>query len=106
MADQTWKEILPHEVADKIAREEAASIIDVREPQEWMTGHIPGAKHIPLSQLPARIEELDRNDEYVVVCRSGSRSARACEYLAARGYRVINMIGGMFEWTGPVVYGT
>lgn len=105
MTYQMWREALPHEVEDSIKREGVVTIIDVREPEEWISGHIPGARHIPLGQLPARIGELDRNAEFVVVCRSGGRSARACEYLAQRGYRAINMTGGMSEWTGPLAYG-
>ena len=48
--------------------------------------------------------ELDRNNETVVVCRSGGRSGRACEYLTAMGYKVINMSGGMLEWPGTIKY--
>lgn len=105
MTYQTWNNLQPHEVADKVKKGSAVNIIDVREYEEWISGHIPGARHISLSLLPIKMEELDRNTEFVMVCQSGGRSARACEYLANKGYHVINMIGGMSEWTGDLVYG-
>lgn len=81
------------------------NIIDVREPEEWLSGHIPGAKLIPLRLLPFKIMELDRNTEYLIVCHSGSRSTRACEYLTDEGFKVVNLLGGMSHWTGALAYG-
>lgn len=105
MAYQTWKEVLPNEVSKTMKKGSAVNILDVRESEEWVSGHIPGARHLPLSQLPVRTAELDRDAEYVIVCQSGGRSTRACEYLTAMGYRVINMSGGMSRWTGALTYG-
>jgi rhodanese-related sulfurtransferase len=95
---------LPHEVAERINKGEKFIILDVREQDEWESGHIPEARHLPLSQLEERHKELDPNEETVVVCRSGGRSGRACEYLTALGYKVINMPGGMLEWPGTIKY--
>jgi rhodanese-related sulfurtransferase len=76
---------------------EAAPIIDVREPDEWDGGHIAYARHIPLGELPDRLDALDGGTTYLV-CHSGARSSRACEYAAERGYDVVNVAGGMSAW--------
>lgn len=83
------------------ARQEAgAAIVDVREPDEWREGHIPGAVHIPLGSLASRLGELDPNQEIVTVCRSGSRSAQAAELLQQAGYRrASSLAGGMLAWS-------
>lgn len=77
-------------------------IIDVREAFEFQRGHIPGAKLIPLSQVPARLNELDKSKNIIVVCASGGRSTSAASYLGKEGYNVMNMMGGMMAWAGPV----
>jgi rhodanese-related sulfurtransferase len=73
-------------------------LLDVREPEEWDAGHAPAARHIPLGQLPERMGELERPGPVVVVCRSGSRSALATEWLATAGFDAANLIGGMQAW--------
>lgn len=98
------KEIMPDEVKRSIEQGEQVHIIDVREPEEWTAGHIPGAKLIPLGFIPFRYTELDPDKEYVIVCRSGHRSGLACEQLQALGYKAVNMAGGMLEWDGEVSY--
>lgn len=80
-------------------------IIDVREPQEFEDGHIPGAKLIPLGQLDSRYQEIDPDQQAVIVCRSGGRSSVACDFLARAGYQNIhNLMGGMNAWSGEVAY--
>ena len=74
-------------------------IVDVREPEEWHAGHIPDALHIPLSQLAARLAELDPGRETIIVCHSGSRSADAATYLRQAGFtQVYNLSGGLLAW--------
>lgn len=91
--------ILPGQIKERLARGERLNIIDVREDDEVAVGIIPGARHIPLGQLPFRHEEIEKTDEVIFVCRSGNRSGKACEYLHALGYSGLkNMIGGMLEW--------
>ncbi|WP_178024186.1 rhodanese-like domain-containing protein [uncultured Paenibacillus sp.] len=102
MAFQPEKEITPAELAARMKRGESVNVLDVREPLEWAEGHIPGARHIPLGQLPERHTELDPKEELIVVCRSGGRSSLACELLGERGYNVVNMIGGMLAWQDEV----
>jgi rhodanese-related sulfurtransferase len=79
---------------------EGLAVLDVREPDEWAAGHIDGALHIPLSELPARLEEVAGLDatQTLVVCKVGGRSAQAVGYLAQQGYDVINLAGGMLDW--------
>ena len=75
-----------------------AVFLDVREPDEWQAGHIEGAVHIPLADLPARAGELSPDADIVVVCRSGGRSARAVGWLNQNGFDVLNLDGGMGAW--------
>ncbi|MDB5082619.1 MAG: rhodanese-like protein [Chloroflexi bacterium] len=88
----------PQEVSQKLKNEKPL-VLDVREPGEYAQGHIKGSKLIPLGQLPARLAELgDKEREIVTVCRSGARSSQAATLLAARGYNVTNLAGGMMGW--------
>jgi rhodanese-related sulfurtransferase len=73
-------------------------VLDVRESHEWAAGHIEGALHIPLGDLPARVGELDPTAATVVVCHVGGRSARATAWLHAQGHDVVNLEGGMEAW--------
>lgn len=102
---KVWPEWQPEDIASKLKAGEKLTIIDVREPDEWFLGHIPEAKHIPLGQIPTRIHEIDPKVQTILVCRSGGRSGRACEYLHSLGYNVVNMTGGMMEWPGEKNYG-
>ncbi|GIP39759.1 rhodanese-like domain-containing protein [Paenibacillus sp. J31TS4] len=91
--------ITPQEVKERLARGEALTIIDVREDEEVAQGMIPGARHIALGQLPDRHGEINDEDEVILVCRSGNRSSKAYDYLAALGKKgIINMTGGMLAW--------
>lgn len=74
-----------------------AVIIDVREDDEWEAGHIPSALHIPMGQVPQRLEDLPEG-ELNIVCRSGGRSRRTAEWLQRNGYEAINVDGGMSAW--------
>lgn len=79
-----------------------AVILDVREPHEWAAGHAPGAIHIPLGDLPARLAELSEagadGGSVAVTCRGGGRSSRAVAWLTQQGYDVTNLDGGMKAW--------
>jgi rhodanese-related sulfurtransferase len=96
------KEITPEELEQKLEAGEKLNIIDVREDEEVEMGKIPGAKHIPLGEIPERLEELDKTEHYYMVCRSGGRSSNACHFLIQNGYNVTNMIGGMLSWEGEM----
>ncbi len=76
----------------------AAVLLDVREDDEWALGHAPGAVHIPLADVPARLDEIDIDAEVYVVCRQGGRSLGAVQYLNRIGYDAIQVNGGMVAW--------
>ncbi len=73
-------------------------VLDVREDHEWEAGHVEGAVHVPLAQVPERAGELDPQKRTLVVCHLGGRSARATAYLQQLGHDVVNLDGGMDAW--------
>lgn len=83
-------------LAERLAA--GAVLIDVRRQDEHDESHLPEAILIPLDQLPDRIDEVPEADEVLVICRSGGRSAAACEFLAGSGRPAINVAGGMLAW--------
>lgn len=95
-------EAFPEEISVAQARAKlhaGAFILDVREPEEYASGHIPEATLIPLGQLEKRANELPRDREIVVVCRSGGRSAMGRDILKKAGFtKVASMAQGMNAW--------
>ncbi len=93
---------LPLEVSVQEAyqmREYGAFVLDVRELNEWEDGHIPDATLIPLGQLESRLGEVPEDQEVVIVCRSGNRSAQARDILKNAGFtNITSMAGGMNQW--------
>ncbi|WP_067197432.1 rhodanese-like domain-containing protein [Microbacterium sp. XT11] len=81
----------------ELAARENTPLIDVREPDEFAAGHVPGAVNIPMSQLGDRLEELP-GEAFDVICQMGGRSARVVEALEARGYDATNVEGGTAAW--------
>jgi len=74
-------------------------MLDVRTPEEYAQGHIPGVVSIPLNQVPSRLAEIPKDKTVVVTCRTGNRSAQAAQLLRQRGYNnVHNMLGGIAAW--------
>lgn len=100
-----YRQITMEEAAKRMEQEPAAIILDVRRPDEYQAGHIPGAINIPnetigreeLPQLP------DKDQTILVYCRSGNRSKQASEKLAALGYTQVLEFGGILDWPGQVV---
>jgi len=94
--------ISPQDAAARLAEDENAVLLDVRTPEEWATdGRSPDAILIPLQELEARLDELDRNGTIMVICRSGNRSRPAAELLRQAGFsRVTEVEGGMRNWAG------
>ena len=82
-------------VADQLDR---LQLVDVRDGSEWQVGHIDGAVNIPEDDLPDRVEELDRSRPVVTVCRAGTRSAEAAEWLRGQGFEAESLDGGMLSW--------
>ena len=93
---------LPDEisVAEAAAKRDAgAFILDVRQPDEWNEAHVPGSTLIPLDQLEARLNEVPKDKEVVVICRSGNRSKPGRDALKAAGFtQVTSVSGGLNEW--------
>ncbi|PEJ58998.1 rhodanese [Bacillus sp. AFS002410] len=96
------KEITAEKLESLLKEEKDINIIDVREVDEVANGMIPGATHIPLGLIEFRMSELDKNNEYIVVCHAGGRSSRAVQFLESHGFNVANMTGGMLAWTGEI----
>lgn len=93
-------QIAPEEVERK---QKSVVLIDVREPAEYAQGHIAGAILIPLGELEERFAEIPKDQEVVMICRSGRRSEAACQFLGEQGYtNAANMTGGMLAWSGDV----
>lgn len=85
-----------------------AHIVDVRQPEEYADGHVPGAPLIPLASVAERLGEFPSSGEVLVICRSGARSARAAAFLREQGIDAINIAGGTLAWIDaghPVVAG-
>jgi rhodanese-related sulfurtransferase len=75
-----------------------AVVLDVREDDEWAAGHIDGATHIAMGEIPSRLDDLPEGDPLYVTCRGGGRSARVTAWLNANGYDAVNVAGGMGAW--------
>lgn len=75
-----------------------ANVVDVREPDEYVSGHVPGAMSMPLAVVPLRHSELDKSEPVYVICEVGGRSAQACAYLAGLGFDAVNVGGGTGMW--------
>jgi len=88
------------ELNDKLKQPKRPLVLDVRQPDEFRTGHITGAKLIPLNELGRRLKELPKDREIVCVCASGNRSRSATKVLVRAGYNAVNMKGGMLNWSG------
>lgn len=85
---------------------EDALFIDVREPDEYASGHIPGVPLVPMGNIPYACESMDTKAEYVFICRSGSRSFNVAQYMRQRGFESVhNFAGGMLAWDGDVAFG-
>ncbi len=100
-------EVEASEVKTMVQSGTSAVLLDVREPNEWNLGHIPGAIHIPRGTLETKVEQMvPRDREVVIYCAGGNRSALAADTMQQMGYeKVSSMAGGWRAWTdvgGPV----
>ncbi len=89
-------EITVEEVAARLS--DGAVLFDVREVDEYIEAHAPGAVLIPLSELTERVDEFPTDGDLLIICRSGARSMRACEFLAEREVQATNVAGGTAAW--------
>ncbi len=96
-------QIQPAELAKRLENGDQLELIDVREDYEWALGHIPGARHVPLGDIPAEISGFDFSRETVLYCKAGVRSMHAARQLAAAGVkRIHNLSGGIMAWIDDV----
>jgi len=85
------------------------TVLDVRETDEYVRGHVPGALSVPMGQLPVRARDLDRSAPVLVICASGNRSAAMTDYLTSAGFDAASVAGGTSSWVRaghPVEHGT
>lgn len=92
---------VPEVDVEEFARQHSASarVVDVREPDEYVSGHVPGAVSIPLATVPDHLEEFAGDGPTFVICQTGGRSRQAAEFVADRGVTdVVNVDGGTKGW--------
>lgn len=101
--------LFPHELSNEELQHRITKgdkppiVLDVREPEEYAQGRITGAQFMPIESLEEHIRDLDPNQEYAVICRTGRRSDYACQILAQHGFKnVKNVVPGMADWKGPI----
>ena len=94
MAKSSIEQVLAQDREEWVAAN-AAVQLDVREPKEWGTGTIEGVTKISMGSIPARLDELNEETPLLVICRSGQRSQKVAQFLAAQGYEAANLSGGM-----------
>lgn len=94
-------DITVKELKDRLDQGTAPLMIDVREPHEWEMQHLPGVRKIAMGSIPATLDELEpfKEQEVVLICRSGNRSGRVTAYLEQMGFQhARNLAGGMLAW--------
>lgn len=99
-----YKTVMMHDV-ETAMKSGAIHVLDVREPEEYEEGHIPGAILAPVSEFMKHIHVVDKTKHYYIVCYSGGRSQVVSEYLGKQGYNVTNVMGGMSTYRGKLAYG-
>jgi hydroxyacylglutathione hydrolase len=104
-ADKPWAMLTQLQEIPDISLSEVESlpaqslIIDVREPEEFAAGHVPGAINLPQSEIASRLDELPRDQDVLVICQGGNRSCRAAQFLAQSGFqRLFNVVDGTAGW--------
>ncbi len=96
------QEITPRELKARLAAPDPPLVLDVREPWEQDIARLPGTVDIPMNDVPARLAELPKDRDIVVMCRSGGRSSKVAGYLEQQGYRAANLTGGILKWAQDV----
>ncbi len=96
------QEISPKDAAKALA-DGSAVVIDVREHAELAEAEVPGTMHIPMGEIPDRVDEISKDDNIIVMCKMGGRSAMVCDYLSSQGYtKIANLTGGIYAWGSEV----
>ncbi len=98
-----YTEITVQELKSRMDNESKLQILDVREPFEVAIASIDGTLKIPMNSVPVRINELDPEKELIIICKSGMRSARVCDYLADKNFKkLVNLKGGIKAWAKEI----
>jgi rhodanese-related sulfurtransferase len=95
-------EISAAELDSRLQASDPPVVLDVREPWELAIARLPGTVDIPMGEVPARLAELPKDRDIVVMCRSGGRSSKVADYLHRMGYRAANLTGGILAWAHDV----
>ena len=96
-------QMTPTDFVERRQAGEDMVLLDVREPRELAVASVPGALHIPMAQVPARLAEIDRDRHVVVICHSGGRSQAVVGFLKHQGYeQVSNLAGGITRWSREI----
>jgi phage shock protein E len=101
----TMQDLNPSQFASSMKAHPKAILLDVRSPEEFEGGHLPGALNIDIRgyDFHEQIETLDPHTSYFVYCRSGARSMSACKFMAGKGFEDVNNLqGGILAWEGAV----
>jgi len=94
------EELSPTQFRARWPEGDGVVLLDVREPHELAMASVAGALHIPMADVPRRLNEIDRGKAVVVMCRSGARSLRVAEFLVANGFEAVyNLAGGINAWS-------
>ncbi|MFL6548425.1 MAG: rhodanese-like domain-containing protein [Povalibacter sp.] len=95
-------EITPAEFVARRDRGDSMTLLDVREAWELDVATVPGIVHIPMGEVADRVDELNRDSEIVVLCRSGRRSLEVARFLQQSGFKTVNLAGGILAWSRDV----
>lgn len=90
------REVTIDDLSEALGR--GVTVLDVRDPGEYAEGHVPGVVNVPVGELPARIDELDRDQPVYVICASGKRSAAMTDHLTSAGFDAASVAGGTTAW--------
>lgn len=91
-------EVTVTELAAILAEDPSTPVVDVRNPDEYAAGHVPGAVLIPMHTVPVRLQEIPRDRTVYLVCAVGGRSGQVAAWLEPQGYDVVNVLGGTQAW--------
>ena len=97
------QQIAPKDLKARLDRHDPIIVVDVREPWEVQICQLENSLHIPMEEIPFRVDELNPEEEYVVICHQGVRSAAICDWMERQGFmRVANLEGGLDAWSRAV----
>lgn len=97
-----FDEINPLDLQTELASDNPPKILDVREPDELGIARLSEDLHIPMGEMGTRSREIDKNKNWVVICRSGNRSGQVAHFLRSQGFKVRNLKGGLLAWARDV----